>query len=96
MSWVSIPRETPVFIIRWLTFLMILVSFVVSEDQYIHKDHVEELVERTTTSTWWFANIKRQGTVPFNSNSSYVVYRNVADFGATGWSETLMRMTTMT
>jgi glucan 1,3-beta-glucosidase len=42
--------------------------------------------EKTTaaTSSYWVANVKRQGTVPFVKNSDYKVFRNVMDFGATG------------
>ena len=37
------------------------------------------------SSDYWVADIKRQGTVPFGNNtSSYQIYRNVKDFGATG------------
>ena len=35
-------------------------------------------------SDYWVANIQRQGTVAFSSNSSYQIFRNVMDFGATG------------
>lgn len=36
-----------------------------------------------TTSSYWLANIKRQGTVAYGS-SSYQIFRNVKDFGAVG------------
>lgn len=39
-----------------------------------------------TTSSYWLASIKRQGTIPFGNSSSYVIYRNVMDFGAKGKS----------
>ncbi|PYH83679.1 pectin lyase-like protein [Aspergillus uvarum CBS 121591] len=35
-------------------------------------------------STYWVADITRQGTVPFGNSSSYQIFRNVKDFGATG------------
>ena len=38
------------------------------------------------SSNYWLANIKRQGTVPFGSASSYSIFRNVMDFGAKGKS----------
>lgn len=38
-------------------------------------------------SSYWVANIKRQGTVPFGGSSNYEVFRNVMDFGATGQLE---------
>jgi hypothetical protein len=38
---------------------------------------------RQAGSPWWFANIKRQGTVPWG-NTSYILFRNVKDFGAIG------------
>ena len=37
-----------------------------------------------TSSSYWLANIKRQGTVPFGDTSSYSIFRNVKDFGAKG------------
>lgn len=37
----------------------------------------------STSSSYWVANIQRQGTVAFG-NSSYNVFRNVQDYGATG------------
>ncbi|KAF7125689.1 hypothetical protein CNMCM5793_001982 [Aspergillus hiratsukae] len=39
---------------------------------------------RDTSSSYWVANIKRQGAVAFGSSSGYQVYRNVKDFGAKG------------
>ena len=37
----------------------------------------------STSSSYWVANIKRQGTVAFG-DSTYKVFRNVQDYGATG------------
>lgn len=37
-----------------------------------------------TSSSYWLANIQRQGTVPFGNGSSYTIFRNVKDFGAKG------------
>lgn len=42
------------------------------------------LEKRQTSSAYWLANIKRQGTVPYSSNSTYQIYRNVRDYGAKG------------
>ncbi|KAJ5937656.1 hypothetical protein N7454_003998 [Penicillium verhagenii] len=41
-------------------------------------------VSKRATSSYWMANIKRQGVAPFNSNADYKVFRNVKDFGAKG------------
>jgi hypothetical protein len=38
---------------------------------------------RQAASAWWFANIKRQGTIPWGNNS-YILFRNVKDYGAQG------------
>lgn len=38
----------------------------------------------TPASNYWLQNIARKNVLPFNSNSSYVLYRNVMDYGATG------------
>jgi glucan 1,3-beta-glucosidase len=40
-------------------------------------------------SSYWVANVKRQGTVPFVKSADYKVFRNVMDFGATGKSPLL-------
>jgi hypothetical protein len=40
---------------------------------------------QTGASSYWFANIKRQGQAPFNANKdAYKVFRNVKDYGAKG------------
>ncbi|KAJ5578443.1 uncharacterized protein N7459_007407 [Penicillium hispanicum] len=39
---------------------------------------------KRAASSYWVANIKRQGTVPFSSSSNYQVFRNVKEFGAKG------------
>lgn len=37
------------------------------------------------SSSWWLANIQRQGTVAYSNNGGgYKVFRNVMDYGATG------------
>lgn len=36
-----------------------------------------------SSSSYWVSTITRQGTVAFG-NSSYQIFRNVMDFGATG------------
>jgi glucan 1,3-beta-glucosidase len=41
-------------------------------------------VSKRASSSYWMANIKRQGVAPFNSDSDYKVFRNVKDFGAKG------------
>jgi len=33
---------------------------------------------------FWFSQIRRQGFSPYQPNSSYVIYRNVRDYGAKG------------
>ena len=35
-------------------------------------------------SDYWVADIKRQGAIPFGTDSAYQLYRNVKDFGAKG------------
>lgn len=42
------------------------------------------VAERATSSSYWVANIDRQGTVPFGNNTQFKVFRNVMDYGATG------------
>jgi glucan 1,3-beta-glucosidase len=37
-----------------------------------------------SSSGFWMANIKRQGTVAFGNATDYQIFRNVHDFGATG------------
>ena len=40
------------------------------------------------SSTYWVANVDRQGVVPFAKNSDYKIFRNVMDYGATGMFST--------
>ncbi|KAK4934704.1 hypothetical protein LTR10_024101 [Elasticomyces elasticus] len=37
-----------------------------------------------SSSSYWVAQIQRQGTVAFGSNSNYTIFRNVKDYGAVG------------
>lgn len=42
-------------------------------------------VTTPAASNYWLANIRRQGTAPFNGNpAGYKVFRNVMDYGARG------------
>lgn len=38
----------------------------------------------TTPSPYWYETIAHQGKAAFNTNASYVVYRNVKSYGAKG------------
>jgi hypothetical protein len=40
-------------------------------------------VDAAAASSWWFASITRQGTVPYGT-AGYKVFRNVMDYGAKG------------
>lgn len=44
----------------------------------------------SSSSGFWMANIKRQGTVAFGNATDYQVFRNVQDFGATGMKASLI------
>ncbi|KAJ5872831.1 uncharacterized protein N7529_005184 [Penicillium soppii] len=47
--------------------------------------HVLATTEKTSAaSTYWVANVDRQGTVPFVKSADYKIFRNVMDYGATG------------
>lgn len=39
---------------------------------------------KVVASSYWMANIKRQGAVAFGNDTDYQVFRNVKDFGAKG------------
>ena len=41
-------------------------------------------VEARQAGSYWVADIQRQGTVPFQGNAGYKIYRNVKDYGAKG------------
>jgi hypothetical protein len=64
-----------------IIFFILYFRRVAAQDSYLASEDAEKLVKRS--STWWFANIPRQGTVPYG-NSSWVLFRNVMDFGAIG------------
>lgn len=40
----------------------------------------------TAASSYWVADVKRQGVVPFAKSPDYKIFRNVKDFGAKGQS----------
>lgn len=40
--------------------------------------------DTSSASSYWVANVKRQGVVPFAKESDYKIFRNVMDFGAKG------------
>ena len=44
----------------------------------------KNLESRQAASSYWVADIQRQGTVPFSSDAGYKVFRNVKDYGAKG------------
>jgi glucan 1,3-beta-glucosidase len=53
--------------------------------QALPTSHGSQLLAPRQDSTYWLANIDRQGSVPFSSNGTdYKVFRNVKDYGATG------------
>jgi hypothetical protein len=69
-------------------FISVLVLFcllpaALCKGSFLSNDQADELVKRGSPSTWWFANIYRNGTVPWGP-ANYTVFRNVMDFGAYG------------
>lgn len=52
---------------------------------HFHGNHSDSssLIERQTSSSYWYENIQHQGVSAFGP-SGYRVYRNVRDYGATG------------
>lgn len=38
----------------------------------------------SAASSYWVANVERQGVVPFGKSADYKIFRNVKDYGATG------------
>lgn len=44
----------------------------------------QSLEPRQQTSSYWLAQIQRQGTVAFGSDPNYKVFRSVKDYGAVG------------
>ena len=40
----------------------------------------------SAASSYWVADIERQGVVPFGKNADYKIFRNVKDYGAKGQS----------
>ncbi|CAI7632733.1 unnamed protein product [Penicillium viridicatum] len=48
-------------------------------------NNVLATTEKTTAaSSYWVADVKRQGVVPFAKSTDYKIFRNVKDFGAKG------------
>jgi hypothetical protein len=42
--------------------------------------------EKRSASSYWVANVERQGIVPFAKSPDYKIFRNVKDYGAKGQS----------
>lgn len=40
----------------------------------------------TAASSYWVADVERQGVVPFAKSTDYKIFRNVKDYGAKGQS----------
>jgi hypothetical protein len=38
----------------------------------------------SASSEFWMSSITRQGVVPFGTDASYKIFRNVQDYGAKG------------
>jgi glucan 1,3-beta-glucosidase len=38
----------------------------------------------SAVSSYWVANVERQGTIPFAKTPDYKIFRNVKDYGAKG------------
>jgi glucan 1,3-beta-glucosidase len=66
-----------------VTQLLPVLSFNTSVDSQA------TLLERQDPS-YWLADISHQGVAAFNPDSTYQVFRNVKDYGATGRSPTLI------
>ncbi|KAJ5535188.1 hypothetical protein N7527_001442 [Penicillium freii] len=47
-------------------------------------NNVLATTEKTAASSYWVADVKRQGVVPFAKSTDYKIFRNVKDFGAKG------------
>lgn len=75
--------RTPIVLLltQILLFLGLVNAVPTPESLDVHGN-----LARDTASSFWVANIKRQGAVAFGQSSGYQVYRNVKDFGAKGKS----------
>ncbi|KAF4230317.1 hypothetical protein CNMCM6805_000807 [Aspergillus fumigatiaffinis] len=73
--------RTPIVLLlaQILLFLGLVNAVPTPESLDLHAN-----LARDTASSFWVANIKRQGAVAFGQSSGYQVYRNVKDFGAKG------------
>src|ERR1700759_945997 len=81
----QLQRLWPTFHLSGISILILscLIHIVISEDILSSQIDDHELFKRDSPSSWWFANIIRNGTVPYGS-SNWTLFRNVKDFGATG------------
>lgn len=69
--------------------VLLFTSFVLGAPSPQGTATTSNVATSSSSSSYWLANIQRQGTVAFGSNSSYQIYRNVKDYGATGSSPVL-------
>ncbi|KIX04498.1 uncharacterized protein Z518_05368 [Rhinocladiella mackenziei CBS 650.93] len=65
----------------WFYYLLFLLPWLAGA---VPKPPAPSVAPRQVTSSYWFAQIQRQGTVAFGSNPSYKIFRNVMDYGAVG------------
>lgn len=67
-----------------------LISFITLDCSFIQSvtmRAIPALLLAMASCAWagfWMENIRHQGLAPFNPDKSYVVFRNVKDFGAKG------------
>lgn len=66
----------------WLTFVLLLFSTILCIPRAASASSCSGTA--SSTDPYWLESIKHQGTSPFNTDSSYEVFRNVKDFGAKG------------
>lgn len=74
---------------RWLSLLIAALfgplAYAASEKRQALLSAKSSTNPNDLQTGYWFSSIRHQGTAPYSVNSSsYVVYRNVKDYGAKG------------
>lgn len=73
-----------------LSEVALLLLSVAAPAPLVGASPVASAAAAASTSSWWLADIQRQGTVPFGNSTSYKIFRNVMDYGAKGVSYSLL------
>ena len=86
LNMVQMKQNTALNGLRLLSFLLLvtIARCMPQDSSTLAPNHNISNKATASSSTYWIANIQRQGTVAFGNDTSYKIFRNVMDYGARG------------